>query len=63
MPDNSKWDTSNVTNMGVMFYNCSSLLSLLDLKEWKITKVEDMKAMFTNCNKLPEKVIPNVFKI
>ena len=63
MPDISKWDTSNVTNMSCMFYNCSSLLSLPDLKEWKIIKVEDMKAMFTNCNKLPEKVIPNIFKI
>jgi surface protein len=63
MPDISKWDTSNVTNMSCMFYNCSSLLSLPDLKEWKISKVEDMKAMFTNCNKLPEKVIPNIFKI
>ena len=63
MPDISKWNTANVTNMSCMFYNCTSLLSLPDLMEWDISKVEDKKTMFTNCEKLPETVIPRKFKI
>ena len=31
LPDISKWDTKNVTNMSYMFYWCSSLPSLLTL--------------------------------
>ena len=30
LPDISKWDTQNVTNMNNMFYNCYRLSSLPD---------------------------------
>ena len=63
IPDISKWNTSNVTNMSLMFYNCKSLLSLPDLAQWDIRKVEDMKSMFNNCQKLPQQVVPKKFKI
>ena len=28
LPDISKWDTSNVTNMSFMFYGCKSSLNI-----------------------------------
>ena len=63
IPDISKWNTSNVTNMSCMFYNCSSLLSLPDLLEWNITKVVDLKNMFMKCDKLPKQIIPQKFNL
>ena len=33
LPDISKWDTKNATNMSYMFYNCDSLESLPDLSK------------------------------
>ncbi len=44
-------DTSNVTNVGSMFYNCSNLTSL-DLSNFDTSKVTNMSHMFSNCNKL-----------
>ena len=62
LPDISKWNTSNISDMSYMFYNCSSLLSLPDLLEWNTNKIENIKFMFTNCKKLPEQIIPKKFK-
>ena len=31
LPDISKWNTNNATNMSSMFYECFSLLSLPDI--------------------------------
>ena len=45
------WDTKNVTNMGSMFYNCTSLTSL-DLSSFDTSKVTDMIMMFGYCSKL-----------
>ena len=39
LPDISKWDTKNVTNMSFMFYNCSSLQSLPDISKWDTKKL------------------------
>ena len=44
-------DTSNVTNMGNMFYNCSALTSL-DLSGWDTSKVTNMYNMFYDCRSL-----------
>lgn len=49
--DVSKFDTSQVTNMGAMFYNCSRLTSL-DVSEFDTSQVTDMGHMFSNCNGL-----------
>ena len=62
LPDISKWNTSNISDMSYMFYNCSSLLSLPDLLEWNTNKIENIKFIFTNCKKLPEQIIPKKFK-
>lgn len=47
------WDTSNVTNMNNMFYNCRSLESL-DLKGFNTSNVRDMWDMFSECENLKE---------
>ena len=49
--DLSSFDTSNVTNMGFMFYNCSKLTSL-DLSNFNTSNVTDMGSMFQFCSKL-----------
>ena len=41
-------NTSEVTNMSDIFYNCSALTSL-DLKNFNTEKVTDMSGMFTGC--------------
>ena len=51
MIDLSGFDTSQVTNMRFMFYNCSSLKSI-DLSRFDTSKVTDMDAMFHGCSSL-----------
>ena len=46
-------NTSEVTNMGDMFYNCSSLKSL-DLRSFITSSVQYMYFMFGGCSKLTE---------
>ncbi len=49
--DLSNFDTSNVTNMGYMFNECSNLTSL-DLSNFKTSNVTKMREMFNNCKSL-----------
>ena len=42
LPDISKWNTNNVTNMSYMFYGCSSLESLPDISKWNTNNVTNM---------------------
>ena len=44
-------NTSKVTNMNSMFWDCRGLKSL-DLSGWNTSKVTDMNQMFKNCTKL-----------
>ena len=46
-----KIDTSEVKNMAIMFYNCSSLTNL-DLRSFNTSKVENMASMFGGCSNL-----------
>ena len=46
LPDISKWNTTNVTNMRSMFYNCNSLKSFPDISKWNTTNVTDMRICF-----------------
>ena len=39
LPDFSKWNPNNITNMFGMFYFCSSLLSLSDISKWNTNNV------------------------
>ena len=47
----SKWNTSKVTNMEGMFYQCSKLTTL-DVSGWDVSKVTNMKEMFFYCDGL-----------
>ena len=49
--DLSKLDTSNVTDMSWMFYNCYSLTSVNGISQWDTSNVTDMSWMFYNCQK------------
>ena len=41
----SQWNTSNVTNMSLMFHGCRTLISLPDISKWNTSKVTD-KAIY-----------------
>jgi surface protein len=47
----SDYDTTNVTSMVKMFYNCSGLTSL-DLSNFDTTNVTSMASMFSGCSGL-----------
>ena len=55
--DLSGWDTSNVEDMGQMFYLCSNLESL-DLSGWDTSSVKNMSEMFFRCP-APYEVVGN----
>ena len=42
LPDISKWNTSNVTDLSGMFYRCNSLISLPDLSKWNTSNVTNL---------------------
>lgn len=44
--DISKWNTSNVTHMNLMFYNFNSMS---DVSQWKPYKLEQCEEMFDEC--------------
>ena len=54
----SKIDTSNVTDMYAMFYDCSSLTDL-DLSNFNTSNVTSMSDMFYNCSKLTNLDVTN----
>ncbi len=54
----SNFDTSNVTDMSMMFYDCETLTSL-DLSNFDTSKVTNMYGMFSNCNSLTNIDISN----
>ena len=53
-------DTSEVTDMGSMFANCS-YLEVLDLSTFNTAKVTDMSSMFSSCESLTEIILPATF--
>ena len=54
----SNLDTSNVTNMSHMFYQCNNLEEL-DLSEFDTSNVTDMSYMFYDCTVLEELDVSN----
>lgn len=49
--DIGNWDTSKVTTMEGMFYNCSNLTSL-DIGNWDVRNVKSLYDFFSKCKKL-----------
>ena len=60
LPDISKWNTSNVTNMSYMFNWCTSLSSLPDISKWNTSNVTNINGMFSGCKSSLN--IPSKFK-
>ena len=57
LPDISKWNTKNVTNMSFMFNNCESLNNLPDISKWDTKNVDNMSGMFYSCESLKKNQI------
>lgn len=55
----SSLDTSNVTNMGAMFKNCTALTSL-DLSSFNISNVTVINSMFYDCRSLTTLYLSNL---
>jgi len=49
LPDISKWNTNNITNIESMFELCSSLIELPDVSIWNTNNVNNMSFMFNKC--------------
>ena len=47
--DVSRWDTSNVTNMGYLFYECSTLKEITGIQNWDVSNVNNMSNIFGYC--------------
>ena len=52
LPDLSKWNIHNVTNLSYMFNNCSMLSQIPDISKWNTSKVITMRNMFNNCSSI-----------
>ena len=48
----SNWNTINVNNMNLLFYECSSLKSLSDISNWNTINVTDIGGLFCVCSSL-----------
>ena len=46
------WNTSNVTDMSAMFWNCSNLKKIFVGDKWSTEKVTESNFMFSNCYNL-----------
>ena len=60
MPDISKWNIVNVTNISFMFCNCQSLSNLPDISKWKTNNIRDMNNLFSKCFLLKD--LPDISK-
>ncbi len=50
--DLSNFDTSNVINMGFMFFKCSKLKEIKGINKFNTDKVKSMYLMFNDCPEL-----------
>ena len=60
LPNISKWNINNVTNMSYMFYKCSSISSLPNISKLNLNNVTNMSYMFSNCSSLTS--LPDISK-
>ena len=49
LPDISKWNTKNVTDMNSLFCGCKCLLKLPDISKWNTNNVKDFSGIFKYC--------------
>ena len=60
IPDISKWDTRNVTNMNQMFVHCFHLKSIPDISKWNTSNLMYINNLFTDCYSL--EFLPDISK-
>ena len=60
LPDISKMNIYNITNMSHMFYGCKSLRTLPDISNWNTSNITDISYMFYGCKSL--KPLPAITK-
>ena len=60
LPDISKWNTSKIKSMDLVFCDCTSLISLPDISKWDISSIKNMDGLFYNCFSLIS--IPDIAK-
>jgi surface protein len=60
IPDISKWNISNLTNIMGMFSNCIYLTSLPDISNWDISNLKDISKIFDECKSL--KSLPDIYQ-
>ena len=51
---------NNITNANKMFYECTALSSIPDIKKWDLTNVIEMNEVFKGCDQ--SLIIPEIFK-
>ena len=62
LPDISKWNTNNVTDMSSMFSECLSLSYLPNISKWSINNITSMRSIFYGCsNIIFSKIIKSKF--
>ena len=52
IPDISKWNTSNISDMSYLFDKCKTLKELTDISKWNFRKDIDISNIFKDCIKL-----------
>ena len=57
--DISKWNVSNATGFGAMFWNCANFDC--DLSDWDMSKAKEINTMFRGCKKFTAKKFLKVF--
>ena len=60
LPDISKLNTNNITNMKGLFGGCESLLCLPDISKWKTNNVINMESLFHGCKSVS--YLPDISK-
>ena len=52
LPNISKWNLENSTNIASMFAGCTSLITLPDISNWNTKNIKNMNSLFYNCSSL-----------
>ena len=61
IPNISKWNAVNVSDIQYMFYNCSSLSTLPDISKWNTINITHMNSLLYNCTLLSS--LPDISKL
>ena len=60
LPNISKWNIKNTTDIRLMFAGCTSLIYLPDISNWNTQNITKLSHLFYNCSSL--KSLPDISK-